>query len=85
MESLQAKTTLSLQEAARLMATAAISAHDAEIMLARAIERGELEADIKRWATEQWDGRQLPGNLNRLETFIQREALDAWRQRRAAA
>ena len=85
MDSQQAKATLSLHEAAQLMATAAISTHDAEIMLARAIERGELEADIKRWATEQWDGRQLPGNLNRLETFIQRDALDSWLERRAAA
>ncbi|MDE2585864.1 MAG: hypothetical protein KGN39_10740 [Betaproteobacteria bacterium] len=85
MESLQAKATLSLHEAALLMATAAMSTHDAEVVLARAIERGELEADIKRWATEQWDGRQLPGNFNRLETFIKREALDAWRERCTAA
>jgi len=67
-----------LQEAARQLVSATRSAHAAEVMLAEAIEHGELHADIKRWATEQWEGKQLPGNLNRLETFIERSALEAW-------
>ena len=67
-----------LQEAAQLIASATLPAHAAEVMLAEAIEHGELHADIKRWATEQWEGKQLPGNLNRLETFIERGALEAW-------
>ncbi|ATE60461.1 hypothetical protein [Thauera sinica] len=73
--------TLSLLEAARLMAGGALSEHDAEVLLANAIQRGELHANIKRWATEQWEGRQLPGNLNRLETYVEREDFDAWRTR----
>ena len=71
-------TALTLLEAARRMASGLISEHDAEIMLARAIEHGELRANVKRWATEQWEGRQLPGNINRLETRIERADLDAW-------
>ena len=71
-------TALTLIEAARRMATGLISEHDAEVMLARAIEHGELHANVKRWATEQWEGRQLPGNINRLETFIERAELDDW-------
>jgi len=72
------KSNPSLQEAAQQLASATLSAHAAEVMLAEAIEHGELHADIKRWATEQWEGKQLPGNLNRLETFIERSALEAW-------
>jgi hypothetical protein len=72
------KVTLALFEAAQLMATGLVSEHDAEMMLARAIEHGELHANVKRWATEQWEGKQLPGNINRLETFIQRSDLNAW-------
>ena len=48
------------------------------VALAHAIEHGELAANVKRWATEQWEGRQLPGNINRLETFIERADLAAW-------
>jgi hypothetical protein len=73
------KTVLSLHQAAQAMATGLISEHDAEVMLARAIEHGDLHANVKRWATEQWEGRQLPGNLNRLETFIDQSEFDAWR------
>lgn len=72
------KTTLSLQEAARLLSASGTSQHDAEVSLADAIERGELHANVKRWATEQWEGRQLPGNVNRRETYIERTDLDAW-------
>lgn len=71
-------TALTLHEAARRMATGLISEHDAEVMLARAIEHGELHANVKRWATEQWEGRQLPGNINRLETRIEQAELAAW-------
>jgi len=76
----QNETMLSLVEAANLMSDPLTSLHDAEVMLARAIEHGELPANVKRWATEQWEGRQLPGNINRLETFIERHQLDLWRQ-----
>lgn len=71
-------TTLSLQDAAQRIATGLISAHDAEVMLAHAIEHNELHANVKRWATEQWEGRQLPGNINRLETFIDLAELESW-------
>lgn len=71
---------LTLQEAARLLP--ATSLHDAEVELAHAIEHGALHANVKRWATEQWEGRQLPGNINRLETWIARADLDAWLARR---
>lgn len=78
-------TALSLLEAARLLATDVAAVHDAEVVLAEAIQRGELHANIKRWATEQWEGRQLPGNINRLETYIERADFDAWRQGRRDA
>ena len=71
-------TALTLLDAARGMASGLISEHDAEVMLARAIEHGELHANVKRWATEQWEGRPLPGNINRLEPFIERAELDDW-------
>ncbi|WP_243632213.1 hypothetical protein [Parazoarcus communis] len=76
----QSRSVLSLEQAAHLMVESARSAnlHDAEVSLALAIQRGELHANIKRWATEQWEGRQLPGNINRLETWIEAEALQAW-------
>lgn len=77
----QKKMNPSLQMAAQLITTPTLSVHDAEVMLAEAIERGELHADIKRWATEQWEGRQLPGNINRRETFIELGALQAWLDR----
>lgn len=75
------KTSLSLHDAAQLLVTGLVSAHDAEVMLARAIEHGDLHASVKRWATEQWEGKQLPGNINRLETFIERADMDAWLSR----
>ncbi len=71
---------LSLHEAAQLLAASPEAAHDLEVRLAHAIEHGELHANVKRWATEQWEGRQLPGNINRLETFIGRPELDVWQQ-----
>ncbi len=72
---------ISLREAAKTLVTGLISEHDAEVMLANAIEHGELHANIKRWATEQWEGTQLPGNLNRLETLIETADLEAWKSR----
>lgn len=50
---------LSLHQAAQLLATNNESIHDLEVQLAHAIEHGELQANVKRWATEQWEGRQL--------------------------
>lgn len=70
--------SLSLHEAARSLTTNTASVHELEVLLAHAIEHGELQANVKRWATEQWEGRQLPGNINRLETFIERHNLDSW-------
>ncbi len=75
-------TMLNLVAAANLLSDSLTSLHDAEVMLARAIEHGELPANVKRWATEQWEGKQLPGNINRLETFIDRAQLEAWRPRK---
>ena len=76
---------LSLHQAAQALAGGEAGIHDTEVALARAIEHGELAANVKRWATEQWEGKQLPGNINRRETFIERAALDAWQQRRTPA
>ncbi|MBK7416065.1 MAG: hypothetical protein IPJ38_14075 [Dechloromonas sp.] len=71
-------TSLSLQDAAKRLVTGLVSEHDAEVMLAHAIEHNELHANVKRWATEQWEGKQLPGNINRLETFIELGDLQTW-------
>jgi len=73
------RTRLSLREAAKLVAGEGMAPHDAEVLLAAAIQRGELHASIKRWASEQWEGRQLPGNIDARETFIERVDLAAWR------
>lgn len=74
--------TLTLHDAARTLSNSPDAIHDTEVELAHAIEHGELRANVKRWATEQWEGKQLPGNINRLETFITRTELDAWQKRR---
>lgn len=74
--------TLTLREAAKLLAGEGVSPHDAEVLLASAIQHGELHANVKRWATEQWDGQMLPGNIDPRETFIDRADLEAWRSRR---
>jgi hypothetical protein len=79
------RSTLTLHDAAKTLATDAEAIHDAEVELAHAIEHGELHANVKRWATEQWEGRQLPGNINRLETFIEPDELADWQRRRQAA
>lgn len=79
-QQLDPKTRLSLLEAAQLLATDASSVHEVEVSLAQAIEHGQLPASVKRWATEQWEGKQLPGNINRRETFITRADLEAWRK-----
>ncbi len=76
MSTTQDSTRLTLQDAAHLLPT--MSLHDAEVALAHAIEHGDLHANVKRWATEQWEGRQLPGNINRLETWITRDDFDTW-------
>lgn len=75
--------TLTLREAAKLLAGEGSSPHDAEVVLANAIQHGELHANVKRWATEQWDGQMLPGNIDPRETSIERADLDAWRSRSA--
>ena len=75
---------LSLRDAARLLASQDLSAHDAEVLLANAIQHCELHANVKRWATEQWDGQGLPGNINPRETCIERSDLEAWRKRSTA-
>ena len=72
------KDSLSLHDAALALAAGPDAQHDIEVELAHAIEHGDLHANVKRWATEQWEGKQLPGNINRLETFIARADLDVW-------
>ena len=79
------KSTLTLHQAALNLAGPSGDAHAMEVELAHAIEHGDLHANVKRWATEQWEGRQLPGNINRLETFIAPEELAAWQARRQTA
>lgn len=75
--------TLTLHQAAQTLACTKDKVHATEVELASAIEHGDLQANVKRWATEQWQGQQLPGNINRLETLIERSELSAWQQRRA--
>lgn len=77
--SLEQKTRLSVHEAALLIAPDAGSVAATEVRIARAIEHGNLPADIFRWATEQWHGDGLPGNIDRQRTFVERCDLDAWR------
>lgn len=79
----QSQTSLSLRDAAERIASGLISMHDAELILASAIEHGTLHASIKRWSTEQWEGRQLPGNINSRETFIEQTDLERWQKARA--
>ncbi|MCP5269359.1 MAG: hypothetical protein H6943_10055 [Zoogloeaceae bacterium] len=76
MNATENNSPLSLQEAARLLQDT--PQHEAELELAHAIEHGSLHANIKRWASEQWEGQQLPGNINRRETWIARDDFDTW-------
>lgn len=71
-------TALSLHQLALQLASGPDDVHAQEVRLAHAIEHGELHANVKRWATEQWEGKQLPGNINRLETWIEPAELAAW-------
>lgn len=47
---------LSLHDAAKSLSSAADDIHAIEVELAHAIEHGDLHANVKRWATEQWEG-----------------------------
>lgn len=76
METTPENSRLTLHEAAHLLPAPSI--HDAELELAHAIEDGRLHANVKRWATEQWESGLLPGNINRLETWIERSDFDDW-------
>lgn len=76
---------LSLHDVAKSLSSAADDIHAIEVELAHAIEHGDLHANVKRWATEQWEGNQLPGNINRLETFIDPAELATWQARRQPA
>ena len=73
---------LTLSAAAQMLTAPGGDPHAAEVLLAEAIESGELHASVKRWATEQWEGRLLPGNINRRETFIAPAELQDWQARR---
>ena len=84
-QELDQKETLSLDEAAHLLVTESLSIHDAETKLIRAIEHGKLQANIKRWSTEQWDDEKLPGNIDARETLITRTDFEAWQMSNAAA
>lgn len=79
------QSPLNLHEAALSLTGSPDAVHAIEVTLAHAIEHGDLHANVKRWATEQWEGQQLPGNINRLETWIERSELDAWQKRRQPA
>jgi len=79
------KSMLTLHDAALALGAAGSDPHALEIELAHAIEHGDLRANVKRWGTEQWESKQLPGNINRLETWIDRSELDAWRKKRQPA
>ena len=83
-QELEQKVTLSLAEAAQLLATESLSIHDIEVSLIHAIEHGKLPANIKRWSTEQWDDKRLPGNINARETVIDRVDLEAWQKSNTA-
>ena len=78
LQQLKLKSTLCVHDAARLLSSDAISLRGTEIELALAVDRGELPANILRWATEQWEGERLEGNIDRMRTFIERVDLDAW-------
>ena len=80
LQQLKLKPVLSVHDAARLLSSDAASLRAAEIQLALAIDRGELPANILRWATEQWEGERLEGNIDRMRTLIQRADLDTWLQ-----
>jgi len=82
---MNANNMLNLHQAAQQLAGPDGDLHATEVELAHAIEHDELHANVKRWATEQWEGRQLPGNINRLETFIADSELAAWLKRRQPA
>lgn len=77
-EALQEKACLSVHEAAMLLASDEGGQRAAELRLAHAIDHGDLRANICRWATEQWQGDGLPGNIDRMRTFVDRVDLDAW-------
>ena len=78
---LETKNSLSVHEAAQLLAGGSLLVADAEKMLSHAIDREELPASIMRWASEQWDGEQLEGNIDRTRTLIERSDLDDWVKR----
>lgn len=77
-QALLSKETLTVHEAALLIASPGLSAEAAEMQLSHAIDRGELAASITRWATEQWDGERLEGNIDRARTRLARCDLDRW-------
>mgnify|MGYP001388101549 CR=1 FL=1 len=77
-QALRGKATLSLHEAARLMAGDGAAVREVEGALAHAIESGALAADVVRWATEQWDGERLEGNIDRMRTHVERRDLETW-------
>ena len=84
-QELSQKVTLSLDEAAQFLASESVSVYDVEVDLIHAIEHGKLPANIKRWSTEQWDDKRLPGNINARETLIERADLEAWKKSNTAA
>lgn len=83
-EKQELKTMLSLHEAAQLLTSERVSVRDAEVILVHAIEHAELHADIKRWVTEQWDSKDLAGNINSRRTFIERADLETWQKGKTA-
>ena len=77
----ETKDRLSVHEAALLLAGGRMSLEDAEKALSHAIDREELPASIMRWASEQWDGERLEGNIDRTRTLIERRDFERWVER----
>jgi hypothetical protein len=72
------KAMLTLSEAACLLSGICTSRQDAEMMLALAIELGELRACVKQWDVEQWSAEKIPGYLSCRASFIARRDREGW-------
>jgi hypothetical protein len=77
-QNLDNKISLTIHEAALLMVSETLTLSDAEVLLSQAVDRKQLPASIMRWASEQWDGERLEGNIDRTRTLIERQDMNAW-------
>lgn len=79
---------LTVCEAARVMAEEfGGKVGEAEALIVEAIEEGDLPADVVRWETidDQWEGIPRQGNINSMETTVNRADLDVWITRQLLA